>query len=244
MASKTPSIKPPSPLIDARLIPTQRNALVLSVSKHQFTTTEFSIDEVETEELEPPYFIHKDRCLSTRVFHNSTGYYFTFGRYSTMRYPGTTRTVAEDNHKDNWQTKIAKFDTWLQTLRHEVDAPDLWAIAEQGKALSEAASQDTENLPFTPSEIKKVNEKLDELKQLLLGGQQFQEREAAIIDNQFRYLKEASERLGRKDWLTILYGVLIPLAIQIALPPERANSLIQMASTMFNAFVHHAQGLL
>jgi hypothetical protein len=48
--------------------------------------------------------------------------------------------VEAEQHHDNWQIKRAAAQLWLEELRKEVDAPDLWATVGQEKALSTAAA--------------------------------------------------------------------------------------------------------
>ena len=61
-----------------------------------------------------------------------------------------------------------------------------------------------------------------------LSTEQFQ-----ILDRQMKYLTEASARLGRKDWLNILFNVLVSFAIAGVFAPDRVNAMINYGAALF-----------
>lgn len=222
--------------IDATLTKTQKNALLPLLTKHQFDPADFKWEPVITEESDTfagAISTNSTRFNASKLVHASTGYYFTFGGYTTVRSPGTTRKLAEDAHKENWQTKLAKFGTWLESLHAEVNAPDLWAAVGQERALSKAGSSGLENTPFTLPERGQIAVRLNELKEHVLTGQQFQADQAEFIEEQFTYLREASERMGRKDWLNVVFAVLIAITVSAAFAPDQAKALLGVAGTLF-----------
>jgi len=176
--------------------------------------------------------------------HKPTDYFIRFGRYRFRFSPGDGQRFSEIWHSDSPTEKHRICNIWISELRKEANAPDLWVLAQQGRALSDAASSDTENLPFTTAEQSDITSKLEEVKQLLLATRQFQEREFGMIEGQFRYLDQSSKRLGRKDWYNIAFSVLSSLVIAVGLPPEQANHIIQTASALFSSLVHGVQRLL
>jgi hypothetical protein len=233
--------------IDATLTKTQKNALLPLLTKHGFDPSDFAWDQFITEESDTFAGIistHSTRFIASQLLHLSTGYHFAFGGYTTICSPGETRKIAIDGHKENWQTKVAQFDTWLRSVRREVDAPDLWAAVGQERALSNAGSSGIDNTPFTPSEQRHIAEQLSELKQHVFVGQQFQAKQAEFIEVQFSYLKEASERMGRKDWLNVALGGLVSLIVGLALDPDKAKALLGMAGTLFQWVWSGAAALL
>lgn len=58
---------------------------------------------------------------------------------------------------------------------------------------------------------------------------QFDERQAAIIDVQFRYLDDSANRLGRKDWLLLSLGTLVTVIVALSLTQEQGNGLLRLA---------------
>ena len=61
---------------------------------------------------------------------------------------------------------------------------------------------------------------------------------------QFRYLADALERVGRKDWLLMLYATLINTAVAAALPPEIIHGLLRLAGTLLQGLWAQAQNLI
>ena len=101
-----------------------------------------------------------------------------------------------------------------------------------------------ENLPFTPGEQSTIKAALDELRQYLVINLVAENDHAKFVEQQFRYLEESSKRLGRKDWVNILFSTLISLALTLALPPERANGLLHLAGTLLHRLWDGMQGLI
>jgi hypothetical protein len=147
--------------------------------------------------------------------------------------PGFTERVEGIDHRDDWGRRAELTSRWLEELRREVEAPDLWATIGQEKVLPTAAlSARLDNRPFAPDEQLVIDAKLDQIKAFLLNGQQFATAQAESVEQEFAYLKESSKRMGRKDWLNILLGGLFGLAVTLALDPEKARSVMRLAGTM------------
>jgi hypothetical protein len=226
---------------DATLTKLQKNAVLEAIQKFQFDPAEFDWAEVVSEEWAATSKFH---YMASNLVHRGTGYYITFGGVSQICSPGHGRKVESERHSNIWENQMRRLEEWLYRLRKEVDAPDLWAAVGKERELSEAASSHLENKPFTVAEKSEIAAKLGELKHYLLSGQQFQIAQTKYIDEQFRYLRESSERLGRKDWLNIAFSTLINLAVTLALPPERATGLLQLAGSLLKSLWHEVHGLL
>ncbi len=179
-------------------------------------------------------------CLT----HPSTEYYFVFGESSVKCSPGRRSKVEREYKVDSWNVKFDNFRVWLQSLRHEVDAPDLWAEVGKEREVSDAASSMVENLPFTPSEQKQILGALTEIKHYLLTIRDTQTEQRQFIEGQFAYLIDAANRLGRKDWLNILVSTLFSTAFNLALPPENVKGMMQLAAANLQWLIGHAPKLL
>jgi hypothetical protein len=227
---------------DVRLKRVEKNEIFSLVVDVGLNPAEFGwLDEEYTEYIdgEPVQF------KTSRLKHRPTRYFCRFGGLRVEMSPGPDHRVEYEEHHNNWQIKRAAAQLWLEELRKEVDAPDLWATIGQEKALSTAAaSADLDNRPFTAAEQSLIATKLDEIKAYLLGGQRFAADEADAVERGFAYLKEAADRMGRKDWLNILIGGLISLAIGLALEPEKARGLLRPAGTVFQSLWGMTQGML
>jgi hypothetical protein len=177
--------------------------------------------------------------------HRPTDYYCKFGGFRVEFSPGPIRRVEADQHHNNWDIKRAVAQLWLEELQKEANAPDLWATIGQEKALSTAASSASlDNRPFSAVEQTLIATKLDEIKEYLLEGQQFDRKQAEFVEREFAYLRQSAARFGRKDWLRVLLGVLIGQAINLALDPAKARGLFSLAGAAFQSLWGMAQGLL
>ena len=109
----------------------------------------------------------------------------------------------------------------------------MWALAAQGQDLIQSTLSDDDNGRFSKSEQQDIHNKLTDLEQLLLQQKTFLDREVILIQNEFKYLREGSERLGKKDWKGIVIGQLINLLMILALPPSQANQIMHAATALF-----------
>jgi len=60
--------------------------------------------------------------------------------------------------------------------------------------------------------------------------QGIEEKHQGAIEARFAYLEDATNRLGRKDWLAILISSLIGLALQVGLQGEGTREFLRFAS--------------
>jgi hypothetical protein len=212
------------------------------LKQSRFDPSEFEWQEADVVEQRNKLFISAH--VSTLV-HSPTNFSCRFGPVLIRLSPGPELRVENHFHRNEWDVKLRLVETWLSELRKEVDAPDLWATIGQEKALSTAASSvNLDNRPFTAPEQRLIATKLDEIKAYLLEGQEFAAEQGAAIDREFAYLKEAAERMGRKDWLNILLGGLFGLAVTLALEPEKARDIMRLAGTVFQSLWGMAQRVI
>lgn len=229
-------------VVDATLTRTQKNQVLQLIFQHgpppgDFQWTEQNQRERYLTSLRP-------YCVSV-LTHRPTGYFCIFGAHGITFSPGIREKVQDADHEHDWQKQQFVCRKWLEVVKSEVDAPDLWATIGQEKALSTAASSASlDNRPFTAAEQSLIATKLDEIKAYLLEGQRFAAEEAASIEREFAYLKESAQRMGRKDWLNILLGGLFGLAVSLALDPEKARGVLALAGTVFQSLWGMAQGIL
>ncbi len=218
---------------DATLTPTQKNRILRLVTEYGPPAAGFRWKEEEQDELSNfsqwPYRV-------SVLEHRETGYYCIFGAHSIAISPGLTRKVEHFSHEDKIQNKEDLCAKWLVLVKGELEAPDLWASIIGENRLSSAASSATlGNQPFSAAEQSLIVAKLDEIKGYLLASQQFDAGQAEYIEENFVYLRESSERLGRKDWLNALLGALVGQAISLALSPEVAKGLLLAAGIAFQS---------
>jgi hypothetical protein len=154
------------------------------------------------------------------LVHRPTGYYFKFdydpdGFYFAIYSPGDDSIDCQTN-SDDWESMIGHFEEWLQSIDCQTSTPDLWSAFRKESQLIKATSEaQIDNSPFGAREKEKVAQYIAEIKQHLLANMELTGQQQEALNARLDYLKEASERLGRKDWLNILIGTLLGTAIQL-----------------------------
>ena len=208
------------------LLPSQANDVLSAVRYADFDPADFAWDDRGVEEV--------------RLTHKPTGYYFDFFAgmsHSCAFSPGDD--VRRAHHvTGQWRHQIKLVQDWLGYLRREYESPDLWAAFRQERSLVEAAAaSEGDDGSFEPSELRYVRRQLLELKQYVLQTQQLTSEQADLVTTRFNYLENAALRQTKADWLHTFTGVLLSLALRLAVSSDGARELFQVAGRMFAQLV-------
>lgn len=90
------------------------------------------------------------------------------------------------------------------------------------KRLSGPWRESVSNKPFEPAERVDIAARLQELMMQLKETQETQElavKHLEALEKTLKETREASERMGRKDWAVLAIGAFTTLVISVALPP-------------------------
>jgi hypothetical protein len=85
--------------------------------------------------------------------------------------------------------------------------------------------QDVSNAPFTPSELARIAESLRQIGGSLTARSDVTAEQMDLVLRKLDEMREASERLGRKDWMSYVLGTLTSLAISGTFDREVARAL-------------------
>ena len=194
---------------DKRLLPSQANEVFELIRYAGLNPADFDREEVESETFVP----------DVKFIHRSSGYFFLFcfdvvDVRSAIFSPGKTEVVFTTPSVNSWRDQLRYFPGWLDNLKREVNSSDLWAAISQESLLIDAASaEDVSNAPFTLEEREQIANQLTEIKEFLFTTQELNESHKEFVTARLNYLKESSERMGRKDWLTNVVGGLLSIAM-------------------------------
>jgi hypothetical protein len=173
----------------------------------------------------------------SKLFHSKTNYFFKFdlnkGKHCCTYSPGETKQ-ADTQYPGSWELQINYFRDWLKYLKREIDSLDLWSQVDKENILAKGVTEYEDNLPFSPAEFEKIHSSLNELKEYIIKTQSLSQKEVTFLETRISYLEESSKRLGRKDWVSILIGVLANIIIGLALSPEVAKELFKITSEAFS----------
>jgi hypothetical protein len=184
---------------------------------------------------------------SVSLNHSQSGYYFTFnylgpgGPIMSCSYAPGTNTMIDSHAGGDWDEVTQTFAVWLQSLKREISAVDLWSELSKESIFIKSASEEKTNAPFTKIEQEQIATTLNEIKQYIFKTQSPNTSEAKLIDAKIQYLVEASERIGRKDWKIMAVSILLSLAVD---HPDKARDLFQFAGKAFMWLYHSSLHLL
>jgi hypothetical protein len=170
---------------------------------------------------------HIDSIISV-LRYEPRGYYFTFDFYGdqgiwSRRSPG--RDQMEENHNgfSSWKDQYKWCREWLDFVKEELEAPDIWTEFIKSRTLPAATPFDPgANTPFTEEEQDYLTTRLDEFKEAIIASVSGLQLPAADlesridqIESELSYIKQGLTRLGRIDWKNILIASLLGLIINV-----------------------------
>ncbi len=174
------------------------------------------------------------------LVHKPTGYSFRFdydndGDHWTEYSPGISKSVQSLHHVRNWDNQCDNVLVWADSLKKEIESPDLWRSISQEKKFVETVSlMKNDNSTFNSEEQKNIVKSLDELKRYIVKTYSLSELQLKLLNNQFEYLVDASNRLGRKDWLNILLSVVVTEIVQLSIQSDQARQLLRFVYQIFD----------
>jgi hypothetical protein len=161
----------------------------------------------------------------------------TLRHYSSFS-PGKEQAV-EDYYADSWIAQVAAAREWVSFLKREIDAPDLWLEIKKYQAtFSLVPPAKLLNEPIPTYEADQIGEAL----RLLTGEikKQFKltTKQNEFVRSKLDYLADAAKRQPRLDWVHTCIGVLITIAMGLAMAPAEASKLWQLTKELLGKFVH------
>lgn len=151
------------------------------------------------------------------------------------RGPQPDRLMARENAIQGDRVVLQLLSDWLDALKREVQTPDLWlSISKEAALFNAASSSDYENTLFTIEEKQHIAASLSEIKEYLFQTHDVAREKQEFIENRLSYLEQATERLGRFDWLNVAVGVLTNIVVGIALNPDSVRETFRIAGFLLN----------
>ena len=128
---------------------------------------------------------------------------------------------------------------WLLRVKREVETPDLWEKNARGRRLLErSTSSDVEDVPFTAAELNLIASRLDQILEEVVTTHGVQKEQARVLEERLEYLKQASRRLGRKDWILVAVGVFGGTFSNYLLPPAALQQLFNALVSLIREIVN------
>jgi hypothetical protein len=220
------------------LLSSQRTEIFQSIKATGLNPAEFELTSVHSAydyEIEVSYLAHV-----------RSGYYFKF---DFNEHTGKRRSFYSPAYQDregsstslDWDAQLSLVDRWLAYLKREIESPDPWESITAETQIIEDANSDTTNLPFTEEEKRSIISGMDELRQYLISNQKFA---TDLVEPKLTYLLESSNRVGRKDWLNLLFATMVALLMAAYAPPETIREVLSYAGQVFHVVIKNQSFLL
>jgi hypothetical protein len=131
------------------ILKSQANQVLQAIQAKELDGSEFERGQRES-------LFQQSGLIVSVLIHRPSGYYYLFdfrdGKHFAEYSPGPDSPVRREN-PGGWGSQISYVRQWLDHLKREVEAPDLWAALSQEKALVGAAAGQVGNDPFTPEQV-------------------------------------------------------------------------------------------
>ena len=138
----------------------------------------------------------------------------------------------------NWPQMFAVFCAWLDEVKRQSDAPDLWALARQERRLLTSTADDIDqNAPFTRTERELLARHLATIQEYTKKSFNLQAEHAAHVEAQLKYLAEAAERVGRFDYKNLVVSTLLNIVVTLGLDLDKAQKLYGLATQLLGPIV-------
>jgi hypothetical protein len=204
------------------LLPTQQDAVYRVIQGAELDPIDFEWSRLTGEK-----FVGTIPCLT----HTPSQFRFAFdfdelNNHHAVYTLGEQRPTGRVNAGD-WPTELRFVGEWLDNLKRETLSPNLWAgVDRQRKFVAATEPGGSDNSPFNPQEQAQIAAQLNEIKELLVRTEQLEGERLRAIEARLDYLRDASTRMGRRDWLNIFYGTIFAWALTALIPPDGVREVL------------------
>lgn len=178
------------------------------------------------------------KVVISKVAHRPSNYFYIFdlrdNGFAAKYSPANDKAIDYDFF-DYWEEQFNNACNWLVYLKREIEAFDPWTAITQESALINATNSNDSNTPFSTSEKSYIISGINEIKQYLLTAHKL---DPELIESRLNYLIEASDRVGRKDWINILLSTMIAIVVAAALPPETTREIFRFVGGVLSQIFH------
>jgi hypothetical protein len=151
-------------------------------------------------------------------------------RWRVANGPSHDRVMCKD-----WEDVKLQAEAWARELVYVTQTPDFWATYQSSGQFFTGPDQPVDNGPFTTRERAAIEGRIEEVKRQARANPELTEDQISAIGEKLDYLKEAADRVGKKDWRVLLYGAAFGLILNDTVPPHVVQGII---TTMITGLGH------
>lgn len=104
--------------------------------------------------------------------------------------------------------------------------------------------QDASNAPFTHSELKRISQSLDLVREEIEKREEFNAEQIAYIRHKLSEMREGAQRFGRKDWINWVVGTLTSIVLNASIDTSAGKILFNTVSSALSWVVDGSIKLL
>jgi hypothetical protein len=175
---------------------------------------------------------------ATSLQHPLSGSTFLWARHASMtsavyKFESfVTDGPIEEVEGVSWDELLTAITKWADEVRYVAETPDLWAdLNSRPMMLAAAQAEGASNAPFTAEEQAEIAARIGAIKRQARERPELAAGQASGIEQKLDELVQASGRVGRKDWITLLYGAAFGLIVNDAVPPHIVQGIINSVIT-------------
>jgi hypothetical protein len=105
-------------------------------------------------------------------------------------------------------------------------------------------SDDPSNIAFTQEEIHQIADSINKVQDELAKSGNYSSEQLELINRKLGEIQDASNRLGRKDWINYVAGSITGLCISAAFSPDTTKDLFKSINGAFSWLFNNALQLL
>jgi hypothetical protein len=128
-----------------------------------------------------------------------------------------------------WDALYAVVKNWATRVIDWSETPDLWEGRYSWNQFTGVKGDPPSNTPFASEERQVISSQLASIKEAVKKTYELTAAQEEKIDEQFKEAEEASERLGRKDWVLLFMGTMFSLVLADVITPDIFHHILTMA---------------
>jgi tetrahydromethanopterin S-methyltransferase subunit G len=125
-----------------------------------------------------------------------------------------------------WTEVLRLLNHWAGEVKYITENVDLWAELQGSRDLLILDQGDIPNASFTRAEQAAISRRVEEIKQQARENPELTARQISGIEQKLDDIVKAGERVGRKDWLTMLYGAAFGMIVNDTVPAHVVQGII------------------
>ena len=126
-----------------------------------------------------------------------------------------------------WLELLSSVTEWASQLATR----SIWKELAVNYGIPSASRASADNTPFTAPEREDIGKRLRQIPAQVKERFDLTDEQESHIEQKMDELIEASQRVGRKDWLVMVYGAAFSLIAADEVPPHVVQSIVSMIIT-------------